>query len=202
MQNRQKTHIMRHERRNDCNYCGKTHSFERREDCGAYGKWCDKCQKWNHFAVVCKSKMTSINQRNDQFRDQRHIKRNQGRNVRKTIENTSKEEYSEYKFFGSTANNWEAVKEINVHQIRDKARKVPVKMNDVQVKIEPDSRANVNVMDEYQYRAYIRRAKDGTELLESKMILSTLQNSLLENGELITTVRNAKRGIKTKIIVI
>ncbi|VDI46568.1 Hypothetical predicted protein [Mytilus galloprovincialis] len=75
-------------------------------------------------------------------------------------------------------------------------------MNDVEVKIEPDSGADVNVMDEYQYRAYKNRTREGAELLESKTKLSTLQSSLKVKGEFITTVRNATRGIKTKVIVI
>ncbi|CAG2239919.1 unnamed protein product [Mytilus edulis] len=202
MQNRGRTHTMRHESKNNCNYCGKTHSFERRKDCGAYGKQCNKCQKWNHFAVVCKSKMATIDQSNDRFRNKRHIKRNQGRNVRKTTEDTSEEEYSDDEFFGSSVNHLGAVKKINVHKIGDKARTVLVMMNDVQVKIEPDSGADVNVMDEYQYRAYKNRTREGSELLESKTKLSTLQSSLPVKGEFITTVKNATRGIKTRIIVI
>ncbi|CAC5411394.1 unnamed protein product [Mytilus coruscus] len=202
MQNREKTHTMRHERRNNCNYCGKTHSFERREDCGAYGKQCNKCQKWNHFAAVCKSKLTSVNQSNDRFRNKRHIKRNQGRNVRKTMEGTSEEEFSEDEFLGSTVNHLGAVKKINVHKIGDKTRTIPVMMNDVQVKIEPDSGADVNIMDEYQYRTYKNRTREGTKLLESKTKLSILQSSLPVHGEFITTVKNATRGIKTRIIVI
>ncbi|CAC5414669.1 unnamed protein product [Mytilus coruscus] len=75
-------------------------------------------------------------------------------------------------------------------------------MHDVQVEVEPDSGADVNVMDEYQYRAYKNRTRDGTELLESKTKLSTLQTSLKVKGEFIRTVRNATRGIKTKIIMI
>ncbi|CAG2232334.1 unnamed protein product [Mytilus edulis] len=202
MQNREETYTMRHERRNNCNYCGKTHSFEQREDCGAYGKQCNKCHKWNHFAVVCKSSMQSVYQDNDQFRNQRYTERNQGRNVRRTMEDTDEEEYSDDEFFGRTVNHLGAVKKINVHKIGNEARTVLVMMNDVEVKIEPDSGADVNVMDEYQYRAYKNRTREGAELLESKTKLSTLQSSLKVKGEFITTVRNATRGIKTKVIVI
>ncbi|VDI43779.1 Hypothetical predicted protein [Mytilus galloprovincialis] len=115
----EKTHTMRHEKRNNCSYCGKTHCIERREDCGAYAKHCNKSQKWNHFTVVCKS----VYQDNDQFRNQRYTEQKQ-------------------------------VKKINVNKIGDEARTVLVMMNDVEVKVEPDSEADVNVMDEYQYRAY------------------------------------------------
>ncbi|CAG2255034.1 unnamed protein product [Mytilus edulis] len=129
MQNREETYTMRHERRNKCNYCGKTHSFEQREDCGAYGKQCNKCHKWNHFAVVCKSSMQSVYQDNDQFRNQQYTERNQGRNVRRTMEDTSEEEYSDDEFFRRTVNHLGAVKKINVHKIGNKARTVLVMMN-------------------------------------------------------------------------
>ncbi|CAC5422300.1 unnamed protein product [Mytilus coruscus] len=95
-----------------------------------------------------------------------------------------------------------AVKKINVHKIVDKARTVPVMMNDVQIKIEPGSGADVNLLDGNQYRAYKNRTRERTELLESKTKLSTLQSSLPVKGEFITTVRNATRGIKTRMIVI
>ena len=39
-----------------CRYCGKAHQKGR---CPAYGKMCNKCRKWNHFASVCQSKSVS-----------------------------------------------------------------------------------------------------------------------------------------------
>ncbi|KAG1665149.1 hypothetical protein GQR58_019471 [Nymphon striatum] len=38
--------------RKNCRFCGMTHKVRQ---CPAYGKKCDKCQKINHFAKVCKS---------------------------------------------------------------------------------------------------------------------------------------------------
>ncbi|CAC5368593.1 unnamed protein product [Mytilus coruscus] len=55
------------------------------------------------------------------------------------MEDTSEEEYSEDEFLGSTVNHLRTVKKINVHKIGDKAITVPVMMNDVQVKREPDN---------------------------------------------------------------
>ncbi|CAC5388305.1 unnamed protein product [Mytilus coruscus] len=46
------------------------------------------------------------------------------------------------------------------------------------------------------------RTREGAKLLESKTKLSTLQSSLPVKGEFISTVKNATRGIKTRIIVI
>lgn len=35
-----------------CNYCGQSGAHI---NCPAYGKWCKRCRKNNHFAVVCRS---------------------------------------------------------------------------------------------------------------------------------------------------
>ena len=39
-----------------CRYCGFKRKYKANEDCPAYGQICHKCQKWNHFASVCKSR--------------------------------------------------------------------------------------------------------------------------------------------------
>ena len=75
-------------------------------------------------------------------------------------------------------------------------------LNDVLVKVEPDSQADVNVMDEYQYRAYKHRTQQKTFLSQSRAKLSTLQNKLFVKGELTTIVRNQTRGCQTKFVVI
>ena len=54
---------------------------------------------------------------------------------------------------------------INKVSIFDKT--VPIVVNDVTVHMEPDSGADVNVMDEYQYRALKRKSFDYIELKES-----------------------------------
>ncbi|CAC5422175.1 unnamed protein product [Mytilus coruscus] len=117
-----------------------------------------------------------------------------------TMEDTSAEECSDDEFFRSTVNHLGAVQKINVHKIGDQARAVLVMMNDVQVEVEPDSGADVNVIDEYQYRAYKNRTRDETELLESKTKLSTLQTSLKVKGEFITTEKLIHHHLLERII--
>lgn len=41
-----------------CKFCGRDHEVKK---CPAYGKKCSKCNKLNHFAVVCKSKQNINN---------------------------------------------------------------------------------------------------------------------------------------------
>ena len=36
-----------------CGYCGCTHDVSKHENCPAFGKRCNKCNKQNHFANVC-----------------------------------------------------------------------------------------------------------------------------------------------------
>ena len=43
----------------ECWNCGCTHQYHKKELCPAYGKTCNKCQKPNHFAAKCRSKVRS-----------------------------------------------------------------------------------------------------------------------------------------------
>ena len=43
-----------------CKFCGKEHKYGR-EKCPAWDRKCTKCQKYNHFATVCKSKVNQVN---------------------------------------------------------------------------------------------------------------------------------------------
>lgn len=47
----------------NCKYCGSDHKVR---ECPAYGKFCKKCNKKNHFAKICRSRqpVTSYNGRN------------------------------------------------------------------------------------------------------------------------------------------
>ena len=40
-----------------CQYCGRTHSYGK---CPAFGKMCNKCNKKNHFAAMCKTRLPSV----------------------------------------------------------------------------------------------------------------------------------------------
>ena len=38
---------------NCCEFCGHEHDLGKRENCPAFGRTCNKCDKKNHFAKVC-----------------------------------------------------------------------------------------------------------------------------------------------------
>jgi hypothetical protein len=87
-----------------------------------------------------------------------------------------------------------------VRKERKTGKTVTVRIDDVDVQVEPDSGADENIMDEHQFKALIHRSKDHQTLKESRTKLSTLQNKLPVKGEFSTTVRNKTRGVSTKFI--
>ena len=68
--------------------------------------------------------------------------------------------------------------------------------------MEPDSGAEVNVMDERQYSALQRKTYEDISLKASNTKLSTLQNELKVSGEFKATVRNQTRGTQTTFVVV
>ena len=49
-----------------CGYCGCTHDVSKRENCPAFGKRCNKCNKQNHFANVCFGTVPKLSQQGNQ----------------------------------------------------------------------------------------------------------------------------------------
>ena len=93
---------------------------------------------------------------------------------------------------------------IKVNKDSDFEKTVPIVINDVIVHMEPDSGADVNVMDEYHYMALKRTCKsyENIALQESSTRLNTLQNKLHVSGEFKATARNETRGTDTTFVVI
>ena len=84
---------------------------------------------------------------------------------------------------------------INVNKVSDFEKTVPIVINDVIVHMEPDSGADVNVMDEYHYNENIA-------LHDSSTRLSTLQNELHVSGEFKSTAHSETRRTDTTFKVI
>ena len=72
---------------------------------------------------------------------------------------------------------------IKIHKVSDFEKTIPIVVNDVIVHMEPDSGADVNVMDEHQYCVIKRKTYDSIPLKDSTAKLSTLQNELGVSGE-------------------
>ena len=124
-------------------YCGLFGVHEKGKDCPAYGNKCYKCHKLNYFSSVCKSEST----RNHKFRRQKRSNVKSNERIKKTnedVESTS----SDDDCFGQAVEHLKQAKKIRViGKNGDDYRTVMVRLNDVNVLMEANSGADVNIMD-------------------------------------------------------
>ena len=186
-----------------CGYCGQTDTHEEGKNCPAYGKKCIKCQKFNHFSSVCKSKGPHNSKKgNEQKRD--HKPPENSRHKRRVKRTTEEEEdadnstSSDDEFFCQAVRHLRQVKKIKTD---GEDRTVSVKIEDVDVRAEQDSGAEVNVMDEHQFKGLTNRSSLKLTLQPSRIKLSTLQSDLPVKGEFTATVRNQTCGAFARFIV-
>lgn len=178
-----------------CGFCGLTGVHAKGRDCPAYGKKCRKCHKWNHYSSVCKS---------DGFRGQnsRGRKPSRGRirgRIKKTTEDAESTS-SDDEFFGQAAEHLAQAKKVK--EDGSNYRIVTVQLNDVDVEMEADSGADVNILDEHQFKAFIHRTHDKPILEASKVKLHTLQHQLEVKGEFQAVIRNETCGKLARFVVV
>ena len=185
-----------------CSYCGYHHEGR---GCTAYGKDCRSCGKKNHFASMCRTGNKQVDQQNKRGM----IPRENRRNVRKTVENNLSEDSDQYDcsdeddyFEGSIKHIVKIGKVKAVSRQSDTQKTVKIHLGDVEMKVEPDSGADVNLMDEFNFTNLRKLSGNKLKLEKSKVELSTLQSFLSVKGEFRTVVRNATCGIETRFIVI
>ena len=180
---------------NPCTFCGLKKIHQDRRSCPAYGKTCDLCHKPNHFASVCRADRFRNTKSNSKYDTKR------GRNrVKKTLEHESESEDSSDEDFLS-----QSVAHMNIKRIKKRyslEKTVPLMINDISIRAEPDSGADVNVMDEFQFRALLHRSAEQMKLKDSKIKLMTLQNELPIKGEFSAIVRNQTCGIQSRFLVV
>ena len=178
-----------------CEYCGQTGTHPAGKDCLAYGKKCSKCKRLNHFAVVCragsKDKNHKIKPKNKEWK--KHLK--------KTTEESASDSptSSDDEFFCQAVRHLKQVKKIKTEE-QDKT--ITIQVEDVIVKAEPDSGAEINVMDEHQFKALTHQASTNLTLTPSKTKLNTLQSELPVKGKFTTTIRNKTRGARARFVVV
>ena len=168
----------------ECTYCGKTGTHPPGRNCPAYGKQCNNCGGWNHYHTVCRKKNTS------QIPQKKHIKK---------AEEEKEETSSDDDFFDKAINH------LQVRRVKDRdilEKTVPIRIEDVDVRGEPDSGADVNIMDEHQFKALKNRSSTKLDLKPSKVKLSTLQSDLPVKGEVKVVVRNETCGTKARFVII
>ena len=161
-------------------------------------KKCHKCHKLNHFSSVCKSESTHSHK----FRRQKQSKRKSSGRIKKTTEDAESTS-SDDDFFGQAVEHLKQAKKIRVMgKNGDDYRTVMVRLNDVDVLMEADSGADVNIMDEHQFKAFSHRTHDKPILANSNVKLRTLQHKLEVKGEFQTVIRNETCGKPTKFVVV
>ena len=178
-----------------CGFCGLIGAHVKGKDCPAFGKKCNKCHKWNHFAVVCKSQ-------SNRFRKQKPGKGKVKRRIKKTTE-AGESTSSDDEFFGQAAEHLSQAKKVKrIGGVGTTSRCVKVKLNDVDVQMEADSGADVNIMDEHQFKAFVHRSCDKPVLQPSNVKLYTLQHKLDVKGEFRATIRNDTCGRLVTFVVV
>lgn len=173
-----------------CKYCGRTHPMQK-ELCPAYGKICSKCKKPNHFATVC------LSSRQPRKKSMQDVKRATNES---DTDDTSDGDL-DIDFIEESVRHL-TVGKVKVNRVSDYEKTIPIVINDVIVRVEPDSGADVNVMDEHQYMALRRKSYDNLCLQVSDTKLNTLQNELQVSGEFKATARNQTRGTETTFVVV
>ena len=132
-------------RRQPCNYCGQTGAYIGGENCPAYGKKCRICKKHNHYVVVCRSK-TDTSKGGSKKQDYgQKSKPNKPWSIKKTSAVDS-ETSSDDEFFCQAVRHLKQVKKVKSN---DHDKTVSIHIEDVEVRAEPDSGAEVNLMDEH-----------------------------------------------------
>ena len=195
-------------KKHKCQFCGLTGVHEKGKDCPAFGKKCHKCHKWNHFSSVCKSG----NNRGYKPRKQKPGGAKKKRIKKTTADHaefrSSDDEHAEStssddEFFSQAAEHLAQAKKISqIGKDGCNYRTVVVRLNDVDVVMEADSGADVNIMDEHQFKAFIHRTNGKPTLTDSNVKLRTLQHKLEVKGEFQTVIRNRTCGKVTKFVVV
>ena len=167
--------------------------------CPAYGKFCSKCGKPNHFSTVCMSLKETRRQPWNQSSDSRRdVKR--ATNESETGESGSEEDRDTH-FIDETVRHL-TVGKINVNKVSDFEKTVSIVINDVNVHMEPGSGMDVNEMYEYHNKALTRKSYENIALRDSSTRLSTLQNEMQVSGGFKATARSETRGTDTTFVVI
>ena len=76
-----------------------------------------------------------------------------------------------------------------------------VRLHNVNIQIEPDSVANVNIMYEHHFKALLHRSNNKQTLGQCKSKLNTLRYCFITKGKLKTVIRNQTCGKQATFIV-
>ena len=136
-------------KKHKCQFYGLTGVHEIGKDCPAFGKKCHGCNKWNHFSSMCKPG-------NNHSHKNRKQKSGGGKKERiKKTTNHAESTSSDDEHLSKTKKIREMGKDSGNYQT------VAVRLNE-DVVMEADNVADVNIMDEHQFKAFIHRTNQSS----------------------------------------
>ena len=188
----------------ECGRCGLKHNPGY---CRAKGAECRKCGKRNHYARVCRSSKSNDGPKTGKKnawqnnKDGGHTQRDQ--RVRH-VENQPDRDQDQDS--DSTDEDIQSIAHhMSIHHISQTTKpgenKCTIKINGTEVEMEPDTGADTNVMDEYQFHTLLKN-NPGIELKKSKVKLKTLKEDLPVLGECSVLMENETRITADKLIII
>ena len=165
---RQKPGRNRLENRNKrpCDYCGMTGTHPAGKNCPSYGKQYSKCQRFNHFAAVCRAGSKGRKQKQEQ-------KQNMKRTTEESADSST-----------SSDERVRHLKQVKKVKTDDKNRTLTIQIEDVSVEVEPDSGAKINVMDKHQFKVLLNRSGKELTLTVSRTKLKSFRASYLSKASL------------------
>ena len=188
-------------------YCSRCDHHMAGNNCPAYGKQCRNCLKWNHFAKVCRSQQGDYGNGSSYISREDWKQQQQEKPQMKSIKDTTEEDLDSSTSSDDDYFHYAVMKHLGqirkVHTVgSNTTNRVFIRMNGIDVSVEPDSGSDVNIMDKHQFKALANRSTKKPVLHHSNMRLRAFQNDLQVKGEFRTMLRNKNRGTEAKILVI
>ena len=195
-----------------CGRCGRKHT----QKCPAFGATCTACEKRYHYANVCKTNpqekkgfrpqqdKTRYPKDSRTRRDQRGRRNHRRPNNRNgKIHQVSGHEEIDRKSDSSDTSSDECfIHHLKIHKASQSIQKTcTIFINGIVTTVEPDTRADTNIMDEYQFRK-LQTERPEMALEESKIELKALNHDLPIIGEFTTKIENQTRETTATIAVV
>ena len=193
-----------------CGRCGRKHT----QKCPAFGATCTASGKRNHYTNVCRSKPQEkkgyqqdkphypkdSRTRRDQ-RGRRNHRRPSNRNGK--IHQVSGHEEIDRKSDSSDTSGDECfIHDLKIHKVSQGIQKTcTIFINGIETTVEPDTGADTNIMDEYQFRK-LQTERPEMALQESTIKLKALNHDLPIIGECTVKIENQTREIEATIVVV
>ena len=196
-----------------CGRCGRKHT----QKCLAFGATCTACGKRNHYANVCRSKpqeKKGYRPQQDKTRypkdPQTRLDQRGGRNSRRPNKRNGKvhqvsghEEIDRKSNSSDTSGDECFIHHLKIHKSTSQGiqKTCTIFINGIETTVEPDTGADTNIMDKYQFRKLQTQRPEMT-LQESMIKLKALSHDLPIMGECTMKLEKQKRAITSAIVVV